>query len=173
MPEVSTRRRTSAVGLVLCVFYWHPLQGLLISGLPGHWQVLQKNTGEQVCLLLAARAGLQHGDHHLRWFPATQGRHQKRPLCLLKIRELVRSDEPLLDVFVGRLRGRALHQELVGQHGDHMALFVKLGLNLLDGEGTLHLGEPQRWRLGPEMRQLNRLLNHCVLLLALFSLRHC
>ncbi len=65
----------------------------------------------------------------------------------------------LMYSFVGRLRGRALHQGLVGQHGDHMAVFVKLGLNLLDGEGTLHLGEPQRWRLRPERGQLNHLLN--------------
>ncbi len=69
--------------------------------LPG--QPLKKNAGEEVGLLLAPGTGLQHGRHQLRRLAAAQSGHLEQPLRLLEVRQLVRGDEPLLNVVVGGL----------------------------------------------------------------------
>ncbi|MFN9941610.1 MAG: hypothetical protein ACK56I_19250, partial [bacterium] len=94
-------------------------------------QPLEKNAGEEVGFLLAPGTGLQHGRHQLRRLAGAQGGHLEKPLRLLEIRQLVRSDEPLLDVVVGSLRRLAFHNVgnqangLVREGGDHVTVAVK------------------------------------------------
>jgi hypothetical protein len=64
------------------------------------------------------------------------------------------------------------HQMPVWNYSFYSAVSVKLGLYLLDSEGTLHLSEVQCRRLRPEGRQLNRLLWDVLVLLTFLSLHH-
>jgi hypothetical protein len=103
----------------------------------------------------------------------------KKSLRLLEVRQLVRSDQPLLDVVLGRLRRLAFHNigdqanRLVRKGSDHMAVAVKLRHHSLHRECALRLREPKRGRLRPERRQLDlaRLLRRRRRILLFFS-RH-
>ena len=124
-------------------------------------QPLQENTGEEVAFLLTPGAGLQHGRHEIRRLPAAQGRHLEQLLRLLEVRQLMRGDETVLDVVVGRGGGRLLHQvrhhtqRLVRECRHHVTVSVKLSSHVFDCKRALRLGEPQRRRLRPERRELD------------------
>ncbi|MFN9978975.1 MAG: hypothetical protein ACK53Y_03630, partial [bacterium] len=124
-------------------------------------QTLQKNTGEEVTLLLAPGAGLQYGRHEIRRLPAAQGWHLEQLLRLLEVRQLMRGDETVLDVVVGCGGRRLLHQvrhhpqRLVRKRCHHVTVSIKLSRHVFDCKRALRLGEPQRRRLRPERRELD------------------